>query len=198
MAAAVFLVAFIFYPVIKQEIRYTISAKNNSAPVETREQAALPENNNSTSDIIVPVDENFGIVIPKISANAKVIPEVDSQDSDIYQRALTQGVAHAKGTALPGENGNTFIFAHSSADFLEASRYNAVFYLLSKLEYKDKIYLFYEGRKYVYEVKEQKKVEATDVSYLQKDTPESQLTLMTCWPPGTTLKRLIIIAQPVL
>ena len=25
---------------------------------------------------------------------------------------------------------------------------------------------------------------------------QKQLTLMTCWPPGTTLKRLIVIATP--
>jgi sortase A len=195
---AVLLLAWIFYPVIKEELKYFLLPKQINWPVTTRQELINQLEENPAAKALIPVDEKFGIIIPKISANVSVIPQVDSQNSDIYQRALTRGVAHAKGTALPGESGNIFIFAHSSADFLEASHYNAVFYLLSKLETKDKIYLFYQGRKYTYEVEGQKKIEASDISFLEKDTPENQLTLMTCWPPGTTMKRLIIIAKPMI
>ncbi len=194
VAMSAFLIALIFFPVIKEEIKYLFSSQRNVLKVESQKDFSMEKENNPEAKAIVPVDEEFGIVIPKIFANAKVIPEVDSQNSDIYQRALTKGVAHAKGTALPDENGNTFIFAHSSADFFEATRYNAVFYLLSKLEAGDEIYLFYQGKKYTYIVKEKKNAGAGEVSYLEKNTPEKQLTLMTCWPPGTTLKRLIIKA----
>ena len=192
MTVSALILFFTFYPVIKEEIKYDFFPKKSDVKVETRSEVKGV----STQDVIVPVDEEFGIVIPKIFANAKVIPEVDSQNSDIYQRALTKGVAHAKGTAFPDENGNTFIFAHSSADFFEASRYNAVFYLLSKLEMGDEIYLFYRGIKYQYRVTEKKNVSSEGASYLEKNTPEKILTLMTCWPPGTTLKRLIVIAKP--
>jgi LPXTG-site transpeptidase (sortase) family protein len=194
LAAAVFLVALIFSPVIKEEIRYTFSSKNNSAKVETKAQADQAGNNNSASGIMIPVDENFSIVIPKIQANAKVIADVDSQNSAVYQRALTEGVAQAKGSAKPGEEGNIFIFAHSS-NLIDANKYNAVFYLLSKLEKGDDIYLFYKQQKFSYQVAEKITVDATDASYLNNNSPEKQLTLMTCWPPGTTLKRLIIIAK---
>ncbi len=89
---------FIFYPLIKIEIQYS-----------TGESRKASEEKN-----IQPVDENFGLVIPKISANAKVIANVDATDSKIYQRELTKGVAHALGSALPNEKGNIFIFSHSS------------------------------------------------------------------------------------
>jgi len=196
VALAVLILTVIFYPVVKEELKYFLLPKRINLPVTTQQELINQQEENPKANALIPVDENFGIVIPKISANASVISQVDSQNPDIYQPALTRGVAHAKGTALPGESGNIFIFAHSSADLLEASRYNAVFYLLSKLEAKDKIYLFYQGRKYSYEVAERKKVEAAEVSFLQKDTPQNQLVLMTCWPPGTIMKRLVVVAKP--
>jgi len=180
--------------VIKEEFRYAVSSRNNLAEVESQEQLARGKKDNP-KDVIVPVDEDFGIVIPKISANAKVIPEVDPQDSAVYQRALTKGVAHAKGTSLPGESGNIFIFAHSTADFFEANRYNAVFYLLSKMEKGDEIHLFYKNQQYRYKVSDKKTVSSDEAKYLDKNAGD-QLTLMTCWPPGTTMKRLIVIAKP--
>lgn len=190
------LALLIFYPVIKEEIGYLVLPKNLTWTVTTQKELIQLQNENPKVRALVPVDENFGIIIPKISANASVIPQVDSQNPAVYQKALTRGVAHARNTALPNENGNIFIFAHSSADFWEASKYNAIFYLLSKLEKGDKIYLFYQGRKYTYAVSEKKTVEAAETSYLEAKNPGSRLTLMTCWPPGTTLKRLLVLAQP--
>ena len=197
VAAAALILGRIFFPVIKEEVKYSFSPQAKNLTVASREEAERKKDEKSDTGIIVPADEQFGIVIPKISANAKVIPEVDSQNPDIYQRALTKGVAHAKGSALPDEDGNIFIFAHSGADLLEANRYNAVFYLLSKLEVGDEVYLFYKGKKYRFQVEEKKNAGVGEVSYLEKNTPENQLTLMTCWPPGTTLKRLIVIAKPI-
>jgi sortase A len=146
------------------------------------------------------MSDEFGIVIPKIRANAKVINNIDPFNSKEYQWALTKGVAHAKGTAYPGHAGNTFIFAHSSVDWYIANRYNSVFYLLHKLEKGDKIEMYYKKKKYVYEVTVKKYVDASDVSYLNSQNSlnslnTSILTLMTCWPPGTTYKRLIVQAK---
>ncbi len=166
-----------FYRVIWQEARYTVT------PI-------------FKPKTIKPVDKEFGIVIPKIGANAKIIENVDPFNSKEYQWALTKGVAHASGSAFPGHVGNTFLFAHSSVDWYIANQYNSVFYLLHKLEKGDKIEAYYKKSKYVYEVTEKKFVEASDVSYLYKGNKDtSTLTLMTCWPPGTTYKRLIVQAK---
>ncbi|MBP9728458.1 MAG: sortase, partial [Candidatus Moranbacteria bacterium] len=146
---------------------------------------------------IVPVDENFGIVIPKIRANARVIAGVDWQDSRVYQQALVNGVAQAKGTANPGEPGNVFLFSHSGVDFFEANRYNALFYLIDKLVSGDEIIILYQGEKFTYQVTEKKIVSAESVEYLRGDGSKQTLTLMTCWPAGTTLKRLIVTALQV-
>jgi sortase A len=196
LALAVLLAAIIFYPVAKEELKYLLLPKEMSLPVSTRQELLKKQEENPMVKALVPVNEDFGIVIPKISANVKVIPEVDSQDPAAFKWALTRGVAHVQGTALPSRSGNTVIFSHSSANFWEASRYNAIFYLLSNLETGDSIYLFYQGEKYHYLVAEKKKVKPEEVSLLEKNTPEKTLTLIAGWPPGTILNRLVIIAKP--
>lgn len=144
---------------------------------------------------IAPVDTTFGIVIPKLGANAKIIKNVDPYDSNIYQQALTKGVAHAKGSGLPGQSGNMFLFSHSSVDLGQAQRYNAIFYLLDKLEKEDTIDVYYYGHKYTYKVTEKKLVSAKSVEYLTSKTDKKRITLMTCWPAGTSLMRLIVIGE---
>lgn len=172
--------AFIYLPVFLVEVKYQVKP---SAVSQKKE--------------ITPVDDNFGIIIPKISANAKVIANVDPYNSIEYQRVLTKGVAHALGTVFPGQSGNVFIFSHSSADFFNATRYNSIFYLLNKLEKGDEIFLFYQKEKFKYQVIEKKTVESSEVKYLANAGDKKTVTLMTCWPPGTTLKRLIVIGEIV-
>ncbi len=177
LIASLALFVFIFAPVAAVEVNYALNKPKNLE--------------------IKPIDNEFGIVIPKIGANAKIIAEVDPYDSKVYQFALTKGIAHAKGTAMPNEVGNMFLFSHSSANIIDASRYNSVFYLLSKLEKDDEIDVYFKQKKYKYKVSEIKIVDAEDVSYLNPRAKSKQLTLMTCWPAGTTYKRLLVIAREV-
>ncbi len=171
-----------FWPVIREELGYSIT---NTVP-------ALHARN------IIPVDRKFGIVIPKIGANAVIVPDVNPYDSREYQVALTRGVAHAKGTAKPGSQGNVFLFSHSSVNFYEATRYNSVFYLLSKLEDNDTILLYFDDAKYTYRVTRKNTVSPKAVEYLtNKGNGKETVTLMTCWPPGTTYKRLIVSAERI-
>jgi len=142
-------------------------------------------------------DKNFSVVIPKIGASAKVIANVDPANSKEYQMALTQGVAHAKGTSLPDQAGNTFLFAHSSDSFFHANTYNAVFYLLNKMEIGDEFYLVYKESLYKYRVIKSAVVDPTETNYynLVLGNEGRTATLMTCWPPATTLKRLLIVGE---
>lgn len=149
----------------------------------------------SSSESIVPIDPASSIVIPKIAANARIIQNVSATDERVYLESLKDGVAHASGTKLPGEGGNIFLFAHSTDYVWNISTYNALFYLLYKLEKDDEIDVFYEGKRYVYLVSEKKVVLPDQVGYLVNSTQTEQLTLQTCWPPGTTFQRLIVIAK---
>lgn len=179
-----FLLAFVtLYPVIKLEVSYNISSIVENSP-STPEKSPLG-----------PPNTDFAIVIPKIEATSIIVADVDPNNSTIYQRALTQGVAHAQGTSYPGQGGNTFLFSHSSVNFYEASRFNSVFYLLNKLETGDEITIYYNGDEIPYSVASKELVDPDAVEYLE-DSGKETLTLMTCWPPGTTYKRLIVTAHP--
>lgn len=192
VVVSVLLLVLTFFPVLKEEVKYQMLPQQTDKEIVSRADAQ--KNNLSAARVLVPVNEEFGIVIPKIGANAAVVPDVDWQDEAVYQRALTQGVAQARGTANPGEQGNVFLFSHSGVDFLQANRYNALFYLIDKLQSGDEIVLFYHQEKFVYRVTDKKIVAPDSLEYLAGDPQKKTLTLMTCWPAGTTLERLLVIA----
>lgn len=147
-------------------------------------------------EFLSPVSTEFGIIIPKIGANAPILPNVDAGVPGVYLPALQKGVAHAAGTVFPGVSGNIFLFAHSTDAFWNISRYNAIFFLLKELEKGDEIDLFFQGKRHIYRVVNTMVVDPSQTQYLTDRTPYEQLTLQTCWPPGTTLQRLLVIARP--
>jgi LPXTG-site transpeptidase (sortase) family protein len=133
--------------------------------------------------------------IPKINAQAPIIENVNPWNQTEYNQALKKGVAHAKGTYLPGQKGTTFLFAHSSGPSWEITRYNTIFFRLNELQINDKIEITKNGKKYTYKVYDKKEVWPTETNYLE-DTKKDRLILQTCTPIGTDLKRLLIFAKP--
>lgn len=124
-----------------------------------------------------------------------MVKNTDPYNSQVYQQALTQGVAHASTSGTPDEGGNVFIFAHSAGNWYQANQYNGIFYLLNKLRFADPIDIYYQDKKYTYTVTETKTIDSNNTSFLSGDSGKNQLTLMTCWPPGTTIKRFLVIAK---
>ncbi len=140
------------------------------------------------------VSTDFSIVIPKISAAAKIIPNINPAIEKEYRVALKEGVAHAVGTKFPGQKGTVYLFAHSTNSPENISRYNAVFYLLKELGKNDEIIIFFGGQKYLYRVTERLITAGNDTKWLTDKADQERLVLQTCWPPGTTQKRLLVIA----
>lgn len=144
---------------------------------------------------VTPVSGEYGLVIPKIGLNAPVLAEVSGENPKEYYQKLKSGVAHQKGTAKPDQTGNTVIFGHSSAvPGVQAGKYAEVFLLLDKLIINDEIKLYYKGKEYLYRVQSVKVVPESTTSILNKSS-ESILTIYTCWPPGTDIKRLVVVAK---
>jgi len=173
------LIGLIYGPVLKEELRYR--ATSIGTPPQKEE--------------IIPKSEEFGLVVPKIGINAKVFPHVDSDNPEEYLPLLARGVAHAKGSALPNERGNVFIFAHSSDTPFNITRYNAVFYLIGKLETGDEIVIYFQYSRYVFKVIDKKIVPPEVIDDALRDLEGKTLTLQTCYPPGTTINRLLVIAK---
>lgn len=148
-------------------------------------------------EILYPEDPSFTVMIPKIGANEKVTPNVDPNNEKEYLEVLTRSIAHAKGTALPGLSGTTYLFAHSTDNFWSVGRYNAVFYLLNKMEKDNEVVVFFNGKRFNYKVTETKIVDSTDTHYIDSFLGQGErVILQTCWPPGTAWKRLLVFAEP--
>jgi len=139
---------------------------------------------------------DFYIQIPKINVLSTVIQDVSPFNESEYRKKLEKGVAHAKGTSLPGKKGTSFLFAHSSDLPWRITRYNVSFFRLPELKKGDEVIIDRKGKIYKYKVTDVKTVWPNEINYL-KNTKENQLILQTCVPIGTSLQRLLIFAKPV-
>lgn len=142
------------------------------------------------------VNLNLSISIPKINAYAPLVDDVDPWNEKEYRSALKKGVAIAKGFGKPGEDKTIYIFAHSSDSPWNISNYNTVFFRLNELKENDLIDINYSGKKYKYKVSYLIEVWPGEVEALTK-TLGNQLILQTCTPIGTSLKRLLVFANPL-
>lgn len=208
--ASLFMIAKTFYLPVREELRFFIEKTIQKKYVisdRTKGKVLVKEDtpkgllartfNIKQTEILTPEDPNYSIVIPKIGANSRILANIDASKEKVYLDALNKGVAHALGTAFPGEGGHIFLFAHSTDYFWNVGTYNAVFYLLSKLEKNDEVDVFYKGQRYLYRVIDRKIVDPSQVEFITRKTNKEFLTLQTCWPPGTTLKRLLVFAVRV-
>ena len=98
---------------------------------------------------------------------------------------------------MPGQTGNTVVLGHSSNDVFDDGKYKFVFVQLDRLESGDKFYLHYNGTRYTYQVTEKKIIDPTEVNQLVINNGKPLATLVTCTPPGTALKRLIVIGEQI-
>ncbi len=156
-------VAATFGPALSYETKYRIAqargvkyvvaydqpqlpVANQHLPIDTQNKPAEPGFTDvltgETEQVLYAKDTSFSIIIPKIGASAKIFPNVDATNPDEFMPVLQEGIAHAKGTVFPGMNGNIYLFAHSTDNWWNVGRYNAVFYLLKDLKPGDDIILF--------------------------------------------------------
>lgn len=188
----IFIVSFLilYFPLIY------LGEKNPPSEVST------PQSSQKTPQISEKIPKENKLVISKLKVEAPIIlmkwskNATESQIQAIIQKYLEQGVGHYPGTALPGEVGNIFLAGHSSYYPWSKSKYKYVFSRLSELTASDKLIIYYNQKKYIYEVFSKKVVPPTDTSALAQGE-DSILTLMTCTPVGTALNRLIVKARQI-
>ena len=191
--------------IIRQEKEDELKKKLNESNTVIHENQFSPKKL-ITNAVVLDVDFDITpydnrIIIPKIGKN---IPLVDvglnegfdfNHIENIFMKELEKGIVRYPGTARPGENGNAFIFGHSSNYPWMQGEYNSVFALLDELTFGDEIIVYYNQKKFTYVIQEKKIVKPGNVKILDRDPEKKELSLMTCWPVGTTLNRLIVFAE---
>lgn len=140
------------------------------------------------SQKIKPKIPSYTISIPKLNIKNAIVSTTDYD--------LATHLVNYEGTAIPTEKGTAVIFGHSTLPQLfNPSDYKTIFATLYQLRVKDEIYANVNGVSYRYRVFNINVAEPTDISIFEQDYSNSYLTLVTCTPPGTTWKRLIIKAR---
>lgn len=136
------------------------------------------------------------IGIKSIGVNAPII-YVSEESEEEFQSALSLGVVHYPGSALPGQAGNVYIFGHSSDYVWSSGAYKSVFAPLPEAAVGDEVEISdHDGRVYTYSIMEKFVADAKDISLLSQETGGRRiLTLQTSWPLGTALKRYIVRAE---
>ncbi|MBU1092199.1 sortase, partial [Patescibacteria group bacterium] len=153
-------------------------------------------NNTNTGNVIdpnKPIIKEDKIIIPKINVDAPLV-FAQTADNKTIMDALQSGVVHYPGTALPGQVGNAFVTGHSSYYWWSGGEYNRIFTLLDKLQPNDLVYIHYRGEEYIYKMRDSIIVLPKQTEVL-KPTATPTLSIMTCVPIGTNLKRLIVRAD---
>jgi len=187
----VFFSAFVF--IFINFPAYYLIGKYRFSPQSVSYQAAgeITKEGNRSQEVQQFPDNT--LFIPKIGVKAPVSWDISP---DNVMDKLQGGLVHLEGTGHPGEEKNIFITGHSSNYWWEKGDYNTVFALLPNLKEGDEIILTYQGKITRYKVKSLNEVKKEEVSaYL--DSNSEQLTLMTCVPVGTNLRRLLVIAEPI-
>jgi len=133
---------------------------------------------------------HYTISIPKLGIENAVV-EIGGLD---IQKKLIQ----YPGTANPGQEGNAVIFGHSVLrQLFNPKDYRTIFSTLPDMKNGDEILANFDGVIYKYKVEEMVEVSPDDVSVLGlgQRYDDAYITLITCVPPGTYLRRLIVRAR---
>jgi len=133
---------------------------------------------------------HYSLSIPKLGIENAVVT--------IGGGDLSKSLIHYPGTALPGEYGNAVVFGHSVLpQFFNPKNYKTIFSTLPTLKEGDEILIDFDGISYRYAVIKMVEVSPGDISVLEQRYNGEYLSLITCVPPGTYLRRLVVRAKLV-
>jgi len=210
-----FLLFWAFYPIISFEI-YSRTFLNNKikSPIMNSDinkniddGLALGKFNIFSNNLSDFTNANLWFPsISKIKFNSQLaakdyllsIPKLNIKEARVLVGGddLAKSLIHYLPKTMPGELGNVVIFGHSTLPQLyQPNDYKSIFTFLPSLQKGDKIFIKVGDLVYQYEVFEMFVVDPTEVSVLDQQFDASYLTLITCVPPGTYWKRLVVKAK---
>lgn len=146
----------------------------------------------------------FRISIPSLGIRAPVLLPSrtywDRQQWDLLEAQMQAGMLHGT-VAYPHSGrlgaGALFVAGHSSPPSQRAkeSGYGEVFAKLPHIEIGEEIIVIVGEERFTYIVSEAFVVRAMDTGILESGKEGGVLTLITCYPVGTTQKRFVVRAK---
>ena len=133
------------------------------------------------------------IAISSIGVNADIIIPPAS-DNETLDEALTHGIVYYPGSGRFGENGNAFLFGHSSWLPIVRNKNFKVFNELTNVREGDLIFIYTTDQTYPYQVVS-KRIAGDDEVWVDfADTDRSRLTLSSCNSFGSREQRVVVEA----
>lgn len=207
-----------FYPVISFELYSRLFMQSNTlSPVPVVDRTSLLNSTGSTLGSYNMYSNNVrdftqaslwfpsqGQIVDSGSFNIKdyylTIPKLNISRAHVVVGGedLSKSLVHYLPKTMPGEYGNVAIFGHSTLPQLYNEKdYKTIFTYLPSLEKGDKIMVQVGDLQYEYEVSDMYVVNPEKISVLDQSYDASYLTLITCVPPGTYWKRLVVRSKLV-
>jgi len=114
----------------------------------------------------------------------------------LFDEDLTKQLVQYPQTALPGQFGSPVIFGHSTLpQFFDPKKYTTVFSTLPKIKPGSDIFVKYNDQEYTYRVTSTIEVKPSELWVLKQNYNAKTIKVITCVPPGTTLRRLVVEAS---
>jgi sortase A len=146
------------------------------------------------NDLFASVKENTGDIPEFYTISIPSLGLTDIQVS-LFDEDLTKHLVQYPQTALPGQLGSPVIFGHSTMpQFFDPKKYTTIFSTLPKLKPGSDIFVKYNDQEYTYRVKSTIEVKPSELWVLKQNYNAKTIKVITCVPPGTTLKRLVVEA----
>ncbi|MBI2074637.1 MAG: sortase [Candidatus Levybacteria bacterium] len=204
-------VAYVFFPLISWQLYFAPASQKLAAPIpktniitkNTIESLVL-EAKNTVKGVDYSNAQNWFPTFKAEKNESKLpsyvlsIPKLGIKNATVSTTDydLNSHLVNYLGTSIPPDNGNAVIFGHSTLPQLfDPNNYKAIFATAYKLQANDEVFADVSGVLYKYKIFNIIIVDPTDTSIFSQSYDDSYLTLVTCTPPGTTWKRLIIKAR---
>lgn len=164
-------------------------ALDTAVETVSRDEPAAEE----TADFVTPAATDPEIIIPAIGLKAPIkFPRSPTLAS--LNTALTEGAVHYPESPLPGEDGNVFIFGHSTGLKVVRNKNFEIFNQVKDLKPGAVIRLRYGSRDYLYRVSSLTQKPADEIRVDFK-TPGKKLTITTCNVWGGHEARYVVEAE---
>lgn len=144
------------------------------------------------------------LIIPDLNINIPLVDVPIKGKEDFsegqFDEELMQGAVKYPTTPVPGAQGNSLIFGHSSTEWWKHNEYGFVFRNLPRLQAGQKFQIVWNGQLTTYEMVERKIVlpkQVPEYYHEIQDKDWSFVTLMWCYPIGSNAKRMMVVAKKV-
>jgi len=208
LISGLLILSFAIIPIIRFQFKYSTNLKQILNPLSVK---SYNQSSNILGDVTTDYTQLSNWFVNKSSDQSNnlftnddgnkyylSIPKLNIKDATVIigSSDLKKSLIQYPQTALPGQLGNTVIFGHSVLpQFFNPRSYLTIFSTLHTLKIGDEIDINYDGSQYKYLVSEMYEVKATDFSVLEQRFDDKAITLITCSPPGTYLRRLVVKAE---